>query len=252
MPNYKWVSEPSRYLSAVELAGRASVRPNKRLQLVLRRHAGRPQFNHVKPHRLLLQLIGLIVLATPAPAQGEKDEITRCGAIAGATERLACFDALANRLGVPTPKPPAPAESGQWNVSTETSPIDNSQNVYLVLEANESIPGLAGRVQPVLVMRCKEGRTEAYINWKVYLGLDTTTVLTRLDGENATRTTWSISTDNKATFHSHADRFLRQLAGHQKLLAQVIPFGESPAMVTFSTAGLDEAAKPLQEACHLK
>ena len=207
----------------------------------------------MRPRQLLLPLIGPIVLATPAQAQGEKGEIAKCAAIAGTTERLACFDALAKRLagGGGAPRTPATSATGEWRVSAQTSPIDNSRNVSLVLDANESIPGLGGPVQPALIIRCKEGRTEAYINWGVYLGLDTTTVLTRLDEEKATSATWSISTDNKASFHKRGDKFLVQLMGHQKLLAQVIPYGENPALVSFSLAGLDEAAKPLQEACHL-
>lgn len=216
----------------------------------------------MKPHRWLLPIIGPIFLATRAHAQDPKSEIVKCAAIAGATERLACFDALAHVLGGldrgggggagRAAGTPATGATGEWRVSTKTSLIDNSQNVFLTLDANESITGLGGRVQPTLIIRCKEGRTDAAVIWGVYLGLDTTSVLTRLDEEKATTALWDISTDNKATFHQRAEKFLRQLVGHQKLLAEVIPYGESPALVTFSIAGLDEAAKPLREACRLK
>lgn len=205
----------------------------------------------MKPYPLLLPLLGSIALAASARAQDAKGEIAKCAAIAGATDRLACFDALAKQLGGAGPGTPAPTAVGEWKVSTKTSPIDNSRNVFLTLDANESIQGLGGRVQPALIIRCKEGRTEAVINWGVYLGLDTTTVLTRLDDEKASTALWDISTDNKATFHKRAEKFLRQLVGHQKLLAEVVPYGENPALVTFSIGGLDEAAKPLREACHL-
>lgn len=194
-----------------------------------------------------------ITSPTNGQAQSEKSAIARCAAIDSPTQRLACFDALATRLGVARPAvttTTSPGGIGTWKVSTETSPIDDSKNVYLMLEAQESIPGLIGTVRPTLVVRCKERKTEAYIIWGVYLGLEETNVLTRLDEEKATSTTWNISTDNKATFYRGSEiQWLRQLLPHRKLLAQVTPYGESPTMVTFMLTGMTQAMRPLQEAC---
>jgi type VI secretion system protein VasI len=168
-------------------------------------------------------------------------------------DRLSCFDALAKTLGVSQPRvtaQPAARGTGKWIVRTETSPIDDSKNVYLTLEANETISGMIGWERPSLVLRCKEKKPVAYIAWNVYLGLESTSILTRLDNEPATTSTWSISTDNKAAFYGdEAMPFIDTLAGHTRLLAQVTPYGEAPALVTFSLSGLNEAAKLLHKAC---
>ena len=206
----------------------------------------------MKPRSFLFQLFVSILFAIPAQAQSERDGIAQCAAIAAGSERLACFDALTTRLGIAKSGAAAPANRGKWEVSAETSALDNSQNVFLSLQANEAIAGLGERARPTLIIRCKEGSTEAAISWDVYLGLDTTTVLTRIDTARATTSLWDISTNNKATFHKRPKQFLRELSGHQVLLAKVVPYGENPAMVTFAVAGLDEAAKPLRDACHLK
>lgn len=203
-------------------------------------------------YRSLLPLLGWIVLATPGQAQSERDEIARCRAITADPARLACFDTLATRLGGgPTTAAAAPG-TGRWDVQINTSPIDDSKNVYLTLEANEPISAMTGSVQPALLLRCKERQFDAFINWSVYLGLDTTTVLIRVDDAPATSALWDLSTDNESTFHRHPDRFLRALLGHQKLLARVTPYGANPALVSFAIAGLDQAVKPLQEACHIQ
>ena len=191
----------------------------------------------MKVSTAIVTTIIITCVATSARAQNEKVEIAKCAAIAGPTERLTCFDALAKKLGVAAPRvSPAPSsgDTGKWQVSAETSPIDDSKNVYAMLQAQETISSMLGRARPTLILRCKEKKTEVFINWGVYLGLEETSVLTRLDDAKATSSTWGISTDNKATFYRGGHiAFIKQLLGHQRLLVQVTPYGEKPAMVTF-------------------
>lgn len=189
-------------------------------------------------------------------AQTERSSIARCAAIGGPTQRLVCYDSLAKRLGVAAPAvstPPAGVSTGKWKVRMETSPIDDSKNAYASIDANETIPSMISRVRPSLMLRCKEKTTEAYITWNVFIGTDETDVLTRLDSETAVKSAWSISTDHEATFYGGNDiSFIKQLFGHRKFLAQVTPYGESPVIVTFDVAGIEEAVKPLQSACGWK
>jgi len=138
---------------------------------------------------------------------------------------------------------------GKWSVRTEVSPIDDSTNVYLSLEANEAVSSKLKTATPTLTLRCKEKKTEAFINWGVYLGIDETNVLVRLDGGKASQSSWSISTDYEATFVPGGAGFIKRMMGHEKMLARVTPYSESSATVTFDIAGLSEAVKPLQKAC---
>lgn len=152
-----------------------------------------------------------------------------------------------------SPKPTAPDPRGEWIVKTETSPIDDSTNVYLYLPANEEIPATLGTIRPTMVVRCKEDHTDVFVNWGVYLGLDETRVLHRFDKLPAKTRTWNISTDREATFYRSsrgAVEMVRAMMEHDKLLLQVTPYGESPAMVTFDLRGLTDAVIPLREACH--
>jgi type VI secretion system protein VasI len=52
----------------------------------------------------------------------------------------------------------------------------------------------------VLLVRCQNARTEAFINWSSFLGSDNLNVTSRIDKAAAVTTSWNISTDHKASF----------------------------------------------------
>jgi len=195
-----------------------------------------------------------LAFALVSSAQGEtKEEIAKCAANKGSMERLSCFDTLARNLGLDAPKVEAFVGSGKWQVQTEQSPIDDSKNVYLVLTANNSIPGRYGKnPTPTLQFRCKEKKTEGYINFDTYLGTDSTDVTTRLDKDKAQTKSWGISTDHNAAFIPQAVPFIKSLLKKETLLVQVTPYGENTAMTSFDIRGLAESVKPLSEACSWK
>jgi type VI secretion system protein VasI len=141
--------------------------------------------------------------------------------------------------------------NGAWRAQTEKSPVDDSTNVYLSLQSNDTIPGqFGGTVQPELYVRCKEHKTEIYVAWEVYLGIDSTDVLHRLDDRPARTLDWGISTDHKATFYPGNDTaFARELIKYERLLLRVTPYGESPVTATFTLSGLENAIEDLRDAC---
>lgn len=181
---------------------------------------------------------------------GEKEDIGKCAAKKAGAERLICYDNIAKTLGVDKPQTVVTAGKGKWIVRTDKSPINDTTNVYLSLSSEQSVRSGYNTVTPTLLIRCAEGKTNAYITWDLYLGLGSTSMLTRLDKATAVTKTWSISTDNKAVFVSGSDIiFAKQLMSHQTLLAQITPYSQSPVMATFDIGGLSEAIKPLREAC---
>lgn len=199
-----------------------------------------------------LAILGLALTSSTLYSQDTRKSLAICAAVKSPLDRLGCFDKLANQLGIAQPQivPVATAAGkGKWSVSATVSPIDDSKNVTLSLEANESVGARYRRVTPTLILRCKEKKTDAYITWDAYLGLEETSVLTRLDDRPASRSEWSLSTDNKATFAPQPKTFIKTLLGHSRLVSQVTPYSESPVLVTFDLAGLDVALKPLSDAC---
>jgi len=111
--------------------------------------------------------------------------------------------------------------AGEWRVSTEQNPLDDSRTVILI--------------------------------WSSYLGLEQTPVTTRLGTGDAKTQQWPLSTDNQATFYPGNDAaFLEQLLSSDRLVAQTTPYSESPITAVFDLAGLSGAVKPLREVCPAK
>jgi type VI secretion system protein VasI len=152
-------------------------------------------------------------------------------------------------MGVDKPKVTT-KNKGKWVVSESTSPIDDSVTVTMMLDASDTILNPYGQfTRPTLILRCSENKTNAFINWNMFLGTDTIRVLNRIDKQKAKTRSWYISTDNKAIFAPKDIAFIKSLFGHEKLLQQLTPYSESPKTASFKIGGLQEAIKPLRKAC---
>ena len=140
-------------------------------------------------------------------------------------------------------------DSGKWNVSIDTNPIDDTKTVTLYLLADSGKSSMLG--QPVvLFIRCKSLETNVFINWSDYLGNEAT-VLTRIGKEKAETRNWNLSTDSQATFlpRNEVD-FLNKLLIVDSFVAQVTPYNESPVTAIFDVKGLSNAITPLRETCN--
>ena len=179
----------------------------------------------------------------------------QCRDESGDDRRLACYD----RFYSPTFAGARAERSindsgvnvGGWQTSISTSPIDDSKNVIIALEGNDSFSARFGEtVTPSLYIACREKKTELYIDWSTYLGLEETTMIHRIDKQKAINKSSAISTDTNAVFYrGNVVSFIKSLSSGRVLYAQIVPYSENPVSSTFSLDGLSEALKPLQESC---
>lgn len=196
---------------------------------------------------------------TTETSDSSAKEIATCSAKKGDLERLACFDDLSARAGLNAPQaiasPSSLSKPGKWIVSHTRNPIDDSETVVLMLDADSGSSRYGEKIN--FVARCKSKKTEAYINWGTYLGDDSQSVysdwkyvVVRIGSENANTQRWSTSTDHKATFAPNwAGNLLKQMAAAEKFTVQTTPYGESPVTAVFDTRGMKDALKPLAETC---
>ncbi len=156
---------------------------------------------------------------------------------------------LAARIASPTRK---------WTVERGRSSFDDSPTVELQLEAESTISGWPNKVEtPVLVLRCKEHKTEAYIRTGMaanveYGRVDEATVRIRLDRDSARETITSESTDHEALFFREPIGLIRSMLKHEQLTFGFTPFNSSAVQTTFDLRGLDAAVVPLRESCGWK
>ena len=191
----------------------------------------------------------LFVLQTPVEAATIEEVLAHCRAQAEADERLACFDELARAVAEGEVLPTLPSSgTGRWNVTQEVSPIDDSRNVYMRLEAEDE--GSAADSRPRLMVRCTESKIDVLVHFDSRLSFeDDIEVLSRFDQYPARNSDWGLSTDRKAIFAPHSAFWALKIERSQKLFVRLTPAGASPISATFNLAGSAEAMRPLRESC---
>lgn len=179
----------------------------------------------------------------------------QCRDESGDGRRLACYDRFYSPTfagaHVESDADDSGVNVGGWQTNIDTSPIDDSKNVVISVEGNDSFTTQFGQGStPSLVISCRERKTELYIDWGAYLGLDETTMIHRIDKQKAVNRTWSISTDTNAVFYrGNVVSFIKNLSSGKTLFAEIIPYNANAVSTTFNLEGLSGALKPLQKSC---
>ena len=143
-----------------------------------------------------------------------------------------------------------------WRSRTEKSPIDDSTNVYLWINGNEPIHGWIDKKTASLNIRCKENKTEMYINFDMQLSSDydrgyrSTKLRLRYDETPALTRRYGLSTNGEAVYVNKAISTIRKMLNHETLLVEVTPFQQGSQTTTFDLNGLSDVIGPLQKACH--
>lgn len=142
-----------------------------------------------------------------------------------------------------------PLFKNKWAIDSEINPVDDSKTITAILVADEGENSKGQK--PVLLIRCKSNQTDLFINWNDYLGLDSTNVLTRIGKQEAVTKSWSISTNNKASFYPTSPiSFIKDMMEAERLVVQIIPYAQNPITTIFNTRGLNEIIKPIANTCN--
>jgi hypothetical protein len=105
---------------------------------------------------------------------------------------------------------------GKWTIERDKSEMDDSRIVTLSLSAERAITVWLKEVVPKLILRCKEGKMDAYIFTRTAaqpeLGqYEQASVRWRIDDSTATPEMWNESTDKSALFSPAPVEFVRRL-----------------------------------------
>ena len=197
--------------------------------------------------RNIIRFFAAPILLSAMAAQSAELQI--CMAIKTPQAKLDCYAAFAQVSGAQSQPPSDKGQgdrSGDWRISTDINPLDDTETFNATLFAKNDEMSAAPRVS--LTLRCKSRVLEAFVNWNDYLGSEVY-VTSRVGSSVSERRLWGISTDSKASFHPSPRNFLQELIGEDRLVAQVIPYNESPVTAIFSLAGYDFVGKELRARC---
>ena len=147
------------------------------------------------------------------------------------------------------------AQTSDWQVDVSRSEMDDSPVITLGLLSNNSIKGWLRSFTPMLVVRCKENKTELFVMTGMPANIESDdlekhTVRIRLDGDSPLIQKWSSSTDKKALFAPEPILMAKRIAGSVIMLFEFIPYNSNPQIARFSVAGLDRNLGKVSKACN--
>lgn len=194
--------------------------------------------------------IALVGASFAVFAQSVPDkEIAQCSVKTSTVERITCFDDLAKRHSLaPSVNNTTPATKTKWRTLTKADPLTDRPTYTAMLIADS---GVGVYRDPIaLLVRCQGNKTEAYIDWSSFLGMDYARTTYRVDKQPAKTSNWGTSTDHKAAFFpSSPVAFLKQLANSTSFVANVTPYDESPITAVFDTTGAADALADIRKGC---
>jgi len=148
----------------------------------------------------------------------------------------------------------AKAVNGEWNISEDINPVDDSKTTYATLESGEG--SNSGGQDVSLTVRCQSKETELFVNWNEYVGDDShdvyrewKRVIVRVGSETAKTERWDVSTDRNATFAPNPVALAKRLAKADRLVLETVPYGENPATAVFALKGANHALKTIADNC---
>jgi len=175
-------------------------------------------------------------------------ELANCSGKDNSIQRLSCFDDLAKKHNqVSKTIDTTSTSKGAWTTSTKTDPLTDKSIHFAQINATEG-KGRFGE-QITMTIRCKNGKTEAYIDWASFLGSEDIKVTSRIDKSPASTSFWSISTDHKASFMPQAVTVLKKFIGANSFVVNLTPYGESPVTALFDISGGDSAFADIRRDC---
>ena len=137
--------------------------------------------------------LAVLVFAASAHAQSPPPEI--CAKVSEDKARLECYDlAYRKTLNVST--------TSKWKVREETSKVDDSRTVFLIVDSVEEMRGRYGKSEVAqLVMACREKDTDIYIGFGTHFMTSLNgagKITTRVDKQPARSHSWRELNDNNA------------------------------------------------------
>lgn len=177
----------------------------------------------------------------------------QCIDIQNDLDRLACYDREVGRT--PTVEPIVEGEHA-WSVRSETSEMTDDTNVYMAVRSEDPPQCRFGNQDAVMLMiRCLENRTSIFFHTGCHMTDSSYSnygdVDIRLDDDPAETVSMNSTTTNDALIVSsgRAIKLAKKMFGKKRLLARMMPYGESPMTTRFDISGTEEAIEPLRETC---
>lgn len=192
----------------------------------------------------------------------ELDEgMQQCAETLARIERLICYDELAQKMGYTLPEKAEREEDiletfGFWEV-TKRRTAAGEYITYLKNDTVEDVISQSGiRRKPTLVIKCKHGHTDVYLDWKSRLlpqytgGTLKQPLMYQMDASEQINSNWELSTDRQAIFAPDPIEFVKALKKHDRLIFYITPQHDIAQTLVHDITGLNSALEVLVRECY--
>lgn len=209
-----------------------------------------------------LCLTGTLFVAS----HGVSAAISECLEHENDTLRLACYDLEAgyfdelkkDLLGSEEEEAEVEevASKGDWIVQSSVSKLDDSTNVIVRLRSHDESNCRYDTESHYITLACRENETNLWVTFGGCYMADIQgkgRVTYRLGSSDVQTKNFTESTDNMALglwSGGSAIPFIKRMMEHDTMIVRATPFSDNPVTGEYNIAGLEEAIKPLREACH--
>lgn len=188
------------------------------------------------------------------------EELTVCVEMKDRVMRLRCYDDLSTEKGlmkaaVKDLERQKLQTYGFWQVTSEMDQLGIETMFVSQAPYNKlSAPTLQTKI-PVLNIRCRQGNTDVYLDWKSPMNagrmfLKDIYIFNRIDSNEEQRMTWSLSLDAFAAFSPDPIGFIKTLRGMRKLQLRVTPYGGVTETLMFELGMLEQALDVMVKRCY--
>jgi type VI secretion system protein VasI len=201
--------------------------------------------------RLILAAGILTCSAVLVQAHGDCAGLTDEGA------RLTCFDENHPTPVVVSPGPATTEEDTTkvaWRIDKDTNALTGKTDVFISVDANESIECGYNSTRPTLYLRCMDNTTAALLVTNCFMAdiQGYGKVRYRVDDGKMKSRNFIERTDNMALglwSYRRSRPFIDHLRGGERLIMEFTPYNDIPKQSTFEISGTDKALEPLRETC---
>jgi len=205
----------------------------------------------MKYFTIILAILTIFLTEIPSFA---KETGESCIEIKMDSSRLKCYDSIYRPSSITASQTQL---TGKWQVRSEISPIDDSTKVFVSLTGNDGIVNRFGQKENMSIyIACRENTTSLYIYFGGNFMSDNQgagRITYRVDNNTAKKKSFTESNNNEALGLWNGGSsipFIKSLFGGNRLYVQATPYNENAISDFFSITGLEEAIKPLREACN--
>jgi hypothetical protein len=189
-----------------------------------------------------------------------EEALAECRIIRTSLERVNCYDNVIMDYKIirksSAEELDTEYDTGKWNIKYQTSPINDSTDIYMELRSENLMRKKDGdTTRPMLVVQCSTTyhtpeNVFVFIEWNVDLGRHPKMrLIHRFNRRDAVKRPWTLSNDRLASYHEDPISFIPKLLKNQELQVQIEPPLESFFIARFNLDGFENTVKAIKDEC---